>query len=419
MYRKRCETLVQTLLAQQKEENVCVYLHTRPEPLRNRDNPYKYRPDSNFYYYTGLDSTDMAVRIYGTPDGIKTTLYMPEPDPHRETWTGPMTTFKEMEGRFDIVLPIEQLDVDENEENEIDGRVKVYATIPGIGLYFDVLVEIIDKQRLIKSPEEIEMLKGNCRASAEAFREVMTNWTEMRARGELQTESALDGWFTYQFMKRGANGLAYPNIVASGKNATVLHYEKNTGPLRSGDLVLVDAGGEYGYYASDITRTWPISGKFTKEQKEVYDIVRETQRACVAMVSPGRSVKEIHEHAQRMITEGAQKLGLPDDYDYFPHSIGHWMGMDVHDCMTHRINEDNLLQSGMIVTVEPGMYVPDRDDMGKYRGIGVRLEDDILVTEEGRYNMTSAAPFWEDLVEARAGDQTARGSSASHSSSAE
>lgn len=382
MHRQRREKLARVLLGFQPD--VRIYLNARDEPLMNRDNPYKYRPDSNFYYYTGLDKTDMAIMIHGNRDGISTTLYMPSPNPHKEKWTGPMTRFDDMKDIFDIVEPIERY-CPTNEEGSYTDKN-------------DLLVNCMDLQRVVKSSAEIEQIKRGCEASAQAFREIMTGWMDMRSRGELQSESALDGWFTYQFMKRGANGLAYPNIVASGKHATILHYEKNNGQIQNGNLVLVDAGGEYGYYASDITRTWPVNGKFTTEQKAIYDIVRNTQRSCIAMIKPDVHMIDIHEHAQVMIAESMQKLGLPANYDYFPHSIGHWMGIDVHDCMSYNWHcRSVVLQSNMVITIEPGIYVPDREDMGKYRGIGVRLEDDILVTDDGHYNLTSAAPFWENI----------------------
>lgn len=308
------------------------------------------------------------------------------PNPNKEVWTGPMPTYDDMRAQFDAIKPVscyaQDLEREDVKFTEQD----------------DVLIEVMDRQRLVKSTEEIEQLKRGCQASAEAFREIMTTWNTMREQGELQSESALDGWFTYQFKKRGANDLAYVNVVASGKNATILHYERNECPIQDGNLVLVDAGGEYGYYASDITRTWPARGDFTEEQREVYHIVREVQRKCIAMVRPGMTMGTIHEYAQALITKGVIDLGLPGNYNYFPHSIGHWMGLDVHDCMClHWKKHDIPLQSGMVVTIEPGIYIPDQKDMGKYRGIGVRLEDDILVTDTGYFNMTSAAPFWEDL----------------------
>jgi Xaa-Pro aminopeptidase len=229
-------------------------------------------------------------------------------------------------------------------------------------------------------------------------------------------EYEIEALIEYEYMRAGAT-FAYPSIVAGGENATILHYNTNRNALRDGDLLLVDSGSEFELYASDVTRTWPINGRFTAEQRAIYDIVLAAQEAGIALVKPGVSSREFHNACVRVITEGLIDIGLLDGSveeniekeryrDYYMHGSGHWLGLDVHDVGRYRTvdgNDYRRFEPGMVTTVEPGIYVQrDLDCDERFKGIGVRIEDNILVTESGNENLTleiaRAVPEIEDLV---------------------
>jgi Xaa-Pro aminopeptidase len=260
--------------------------------------------------------------------------------------------------------------------------------------------EIVHEMRLFKSPEEVKILRRAASIACQAHLEAMK-----RARPgarEYQIEALLE----YVFRSHGSIGPAYPSIVASGPNATILHYQANQSWLREGDLILVDAGAEYGYYASDVTRTYPVSGRFSAVQRDLYALVLKAQREAIALVLPGQAWDAPHKQALHVLTEGLVRLGvLKGEVDalvaegafrpFYMHRTSHWLGMDVHDVGNYRIGDHaRILEPGMVLTVEPGLYFsPEASGIDPvYRGIGIRIEDDILVTSEGHEILSVDAP---------------------------
>lgn len=207
------------------------------------------------------------------------------------------------------------------------------------------------------------------------------------------------------FIAGGASRLGYPSIVAAGANATILHYPDANADAKPGDLVLIDAGGEYGYYTADVTRTWPISGKFTEEQRAIYQIVYDAQEVCFRALKPGITLEELHKISEEVISAGLTKLGIMKEgmsiKQFYPHSIGHYLGLDVHDVYPKSREErkEIPLEPGMVITVEPGIYIQEDDETVdlKWRGIGVRIEDNLLLTENGSINLTTAPRSIEEI----------------------
>jgi Xaa-Pro aminopeptidase len=262
--------------------------------------------------------------------------------------------------------------------------------------------------RVLKSPDEIELMQKAADIAAEAHVEAMK--TVRPGMKEYEVEAQIE----QLFRRRGASGPAYTSIIGAGPNATVLHYINNDGELRDGDLLLIDAGAEYKGYASDITRTFPINGRYSEGQREIYDLVLETQMSCVEMVRPGTTHDELKQHSIEMLTEGMVRLGLlkgkPADLikeekykQFYMHGLGHLLGLDVHDVGIYYYDkESRALEPGVVMTVEPGIYVaPDTKDVPeKFLGIGVRIEDDVLCTSNGPRVLTTKVPKDADEIEA-------------------
>jgi Xaa-Pro aminopeptidase len=265
--------------------------------------------------------------------------------------------------------------------------------------------------RLHKQEEEVEMMQRAADIAAEAH--VLAMKKVKPGMNEFQVESIIEAYMR----EKGANGVAYNSIVGGGDNATILHYVENNMPLKDGDLILIDAGAEYKGYASDITRTFPVNGKYSKAQREVYDVVLDVQKQCVEATKVGQTVKGRHELSIELLTEGMKKLGLlkgatkdlikkKEYMKYYMHGVGHYLGLDVHDAGRYYTDQgakqSRPFAPGMVLTVEPGLYIPpdDKSAPAKYRGIGVRIEDDVLVTEDGNRNLTTKVPKEADEIEA-------------------
>jgi Xaa-Pro aminopeptidase len=267
---------------------------------------------------------------------------------------------------------------------------------------------IVHEMRVLKSPDEIELMQRAADIAAEAHVEAMK--TVRPGMKEYEVEAQIE----QVFRRSGAAGPSYTSIVGAGANATVLHYINNDGDLRDGDLLLIDAGAEYKGYASDITRTFPINGRFSQAQREIYDLVLATQVSCVEMVRPGTTHDELKAHSVEMLTEGMVKLGLlkgnPADLikeekykQFYMHGLGHLLGIDVHDVGIYYYDEQSrALEPGVVMTVEPGIYIsPDTKDIPEqYLGIGVRIEDDVLCTADGPRVLTTKVPKDADEIEA-------------------
>jgi Xaa-Pro aminopeptidase len=309
------------------------------------------------------------------------------------------------------------------EQDDLVFRVlKEHAPNPRRGeKKFERLVKVQDliaPLRKVKSEAELDVIRKSCRNTALAHKKAM-EFTKP-GQWEYQVEAEIEFWFRHG----GAQDLAYSSIVAGGNNATVLHYKTNRDQLKDGDLILIDAGGELDLYASDITRTYPVNGKFTPAQRKLYEIVLRAQKEAINMVKPGVKFHDVHQRTVEVLVEGLVGLGLlkgavaeivKDRSKYvafYPHNTSHWLGLDVHDCGDYYKDGQSLpLEPGNFLTIEPGIYInSERTDVPEeYRGIGIRIEDDILVTATGFENLTIDAPKEIDEIEAIVGRAPARG----------
>jgi len=403
-----------------------------PVALRSGDVEFIYRQDSDFYYLTGFSEPEtVAVLSPGHPDG-EFVLFVRPRDKERETWTGRRAG---VEGAMidygaDKAYVIDELEkilpryLEKSERlhyplglnEKMDERVMklvrwAQAMRPRIGTGPAVICEpreITHEARLHKEPGELDLMRRSMKISGEAHRRAM-----QKARGgmmEWQIEAEVD----YAFRSHGATGPSYPSIIASGPNAAILHYIHNDREMRTGELLLIDAGSEYDYYAADVTRTFPIGAKFTELQKDFYEIVLEAQLRAIDSIKPGIRFDDPHEVALNILVDGMRQLGLlhgareeiikSGDYRrFYMHRTSHWLGMDVHDVgLYRREGESRILEPGMVLTVEPGLYLSPDDDTvpEKYRGIGIRIEDDVLVTATGHEVMTAGIPKTIAEVEA-------------------
>ena len=403
-----------------------------PVAVRSGDVEFIYRQDSDFYYLTGFaEPESVAVLSPGHPDG-EFVLFVRPRDKERETWTGRRAGIEGaiVEYGADKAYVIDELEkilpryLEKSERlhyplglnEKMDERVMklvrwAQAMRPRIGTGPAVICEpreITHEARLHKEPGELELMRRSMKISGEAHRRAM-----LKARGgmmEWQIEAEVD----YTFRSQGATGPSYPSIIASGPNASILHYIHNDREMRTGELLLIDAGSEYDYYAADVTRTFPIGAKFTELQKDFYEIVLDAQLKAIESIKPGVRFDDPHEIALKILVDGMRHLGLlhgtteeiikSGDYRrFYMHRTSHWLGMDVHDVgLYRRDGGSRILEPGMVLTVEPGLYVSPDDDTvpEKYRGIGIRIEDDVLVTADGHEVMTAGIPKTVAEVEA-------------------
>jgi len=414
-------------------ESVAI-LASAPETPRSNDTFYRYRQDSDFFYLTGFAEPEaIAVLSPSRENGRhKFTLFVRPRDPERAIWDGPRAGVEGAVEEFgaDEAFPIDEFPTRVEElltnakslyyklgaQPQIDQIVLPHLTALRSQWRKNMTVPqsiiepstVLYDMRLVKDELELEIMQRAADISAEAHRQAME-----KVRPGMQ-EFELEAVIEYVFRKNGALAPAYTTIVGGGPNAVVLHYINNDAVLRDGDLVLVDAGSEYQGYASDITRTFPINGRFTDPQRDIYELVLKAQTSTVDRVKPGISMDELNQHATEVLTEGMVELGLlsgdPKELietekhkRFYPHKIGHYIGLDVHDVGSyHNGDRPRPLEPGMVVTIEPGVYVPaDADDVPeKYRGIGVRIEDDVLVTQNGAHVLTSKVPKRIDEIEA-------------------
>ncbi|WP_304546079.1 aminopeptidase P N-terminal domain-containing protein [Sulfurimonas microaerophilic] len=392
------------------EKNSLAIVMSAEQKVRSNDTEFPYRQDSNFYYLTGFKE-DNSVLVFVKEEGkVKVYLFVIKKDPTLELWTGKRLGAKKAKEIFSVD--------DVFEIDELDKKLKEFAATKNT-LYYDFKIEaeriekfkklsntiadvkdaakIVEAMRLIKSRAEISIIKKALSITKKAHHKAMKMSKKCSFEYELQAE------MEYIFKKNGAYSDAYTSIVASGDNANTLHYIDNDKPLNKGDLILIDAGCEYEYYSSDITRTIPVSGKFTKAQKELYQMVLDVEKKIISMIKPTVLRSELQNEAEKMLCEGMVQLGIlkgsvkkllkdKAHKKYFPHGIGHYMGLDVHDQNPYKDtkNKEIPLKAGMVLTIEPGIYLPKDDTQipKKYRGIGIRIEDDILVTKAGYENLS-------------------------------
>ena len=404
------------------------------EQTRSYDTEFKFHQDPDFHYLTGFPEPDAIAVIAPGNKKNPFTLFVRPSDPLMETWYGRRAGVEGAKKHYgaDKALPIEKF---ESEFPKlVNGHEKLYYRF-GVDAKLDQTVIqylsaqrfrrlktaypphtivdptiILGEMRLHKTPEEVEYMQKAGDIAAEAHVLAMQNCQPG------MNESQIEALIEHHFRKAGASGVAYNSIIGGGENATILHYVENNAPLKDGDLLLIDAGCEYKGYASDITRTFPVNGKFTKPQREIYDVVLSVQNECIEATKKGNTVKQRQDLSIELLTEGMKQLGLlkgktkelikkKEYMKYYMHGVGHYLGLDVHDAGRYfteqQAKNSRPFAPGMVLTVEPGLYIPPdaKDAPSKYRGIGVRIEDDILVTENGNVNLTSKVPKEPEVIE--------------------
>jgi len=412
-------------------EDAIMVLPAAPERIRSRDTHYPYRPDSDLWYLTGFAEPEaVLVLVPGRKHG-ESLLFCRERDPDREVWDGPRAGPEGAVEQFgmDDAYPI--ADLDEILPGLLEGRTRVYYHF-GRDTDFDLkligwlnrvraqmrqgaqpphefleLGHLLDELRLFKTSDELKLMQRAADISVQAHTAAMRMAKPGVREYELQAE------VEKVFRSHGACP-AYGSIVGAGANACVLHYVANTAQAKDGDLVLIDAGAEYRGYAADITRTFPVNGRFSKEQRALHDLVGTAQAAALSHARPGVAYEAGHNAAVETLTDGLLRLGLlkgklekniaNNNYKrFYRHKTGHWLGLDVHDVGEYRIDgESRLLEAGMVFTIEPGLYVSPDDTTvhAKWRGIGIRTEDDVLVTKDGHRVLTDKLARSADEIEA-------------------
>jgi Xaa-Pro aminopeptidase len=401
------------------------------EATRSNDTQYRYRQDSDFFYLTGFEEPE-SIAVIAPAKQQKYTLFVRPRDPEQEVWIGKRAGVEGAKSVLgaDEAFPITEFDKKLHEI--LDGAVNLYYRL-GVNPDLDDTIirqiarmrafnrkpihpprtiidpaTIVHEMRVFKNPEELALMQKAADIAAEAHVEAMK--TVRPGMKEYEIEALIE----HIFRRHGAAGPSYSSIIGGGANATVLHYIDNSGVLRDGELLLIDAGAEYKGYASDITRTFPINGRYTKAQRDIYDLVLETQISCVEMVRPGVTHDELKNHSIEMLTEGMVRLGLlkgdpkklieEEKYkQFYMHGLGHLLGIDVHDVGIYYYDKQSrALEPGMVMTVEPGLYIaPDTKDIPEqYVGIGVRIEDDVLCTANGPRVLTTKVPKQPEEIEA-------------------
>ena len=419
-------------LAEQMGEGTIAIIPSASVKSRNRDVDYHFRQDSDFYYLSGFNEPEAVLVIIPGREHGEAILFCRERDPSKEMWDG----FIAGPDRVTDILGVDDAfpvsDIDDILPGMIEGTNKVYYSI-GLNAQFDA--QVMEWVNVIRSkvrsgahpPGEFVALEHALhelrlfKSAAEI--KVMAQAAEIAAQGHIKAmQKCREGLFEYHlesaimhsFMNDGARFVAYPSIVGGGDNSCTLHYIDNQSALNNGDLVLIDAGCELDCYASDITRTFPVSGKFSSEQAELYQIVLDAQLAAIEAVKPGNHWNHPHEAAVEVITQGLIDWGLlsgslenaieNETYKpFYMHRTGHWLGLDVHDVGEYKVDgEWRLLEPGMVLTVEPGIYIaPSCTDVHKkWRGIGIRIEDDVVVTKTSHKILSKSAPKTIEDIEA-------------------
>lgn len=431
-YQQRRQTLMEKI-----GQGTAIF-RSAPMAVMHNDVEYRYRQDSDFYYLTGFDEEEAVIVIAPHHEEHQFVLFVQPKDLEKETWTGYRVGVEAAKEKFgaDEAYPINELEEklpqylqkadciyyhfgrDEGFNNQVLKQWrKLIAQYPKNGIAPSAIADtnfILHPLRQIKTPQELSLIRQAVDMGVEAHKHAFQVAKAGKYEYEIQAE------IEYIFSKNGAMSPAYPSIVASGENACILHYIENKKQLQDNDLLLIDAGCCYQYYNSDITRTFPVSGKFTPEQKAIYEIVLEAQLKAIEEVKPGNTYNQFHDTAVRVLVEGLVDLGiLKGDIEeiiqeekykpYYMHRTGHWLGLDVHDVGGYKLGEENwqTLQPGNILTVEPGLYIsphakpaegqPEVDE--RWQGIGVRIEDDVLVTTEGNEVLSAAVPKSVDAME--------------------
>ncbi len=404
------------------------------EVTKSYDTEFKFHQDPDFFYLTGFPEPDAIAVINPSNKKNPYTLFVRPRDPLMETWYGRREGVEGAVKNYaaDKAFPIEKFETELAKilngheklfyrfgvDNKLDQTILQYLSAQRFKrlktaypphTIVDPTV-LIHEMRLHKTPEEIELMQKAADIAAEA------HILAMKSVKPGMNESSVEAIIEHHFRMNGAAGVSYNSIVGGGENATILHYVENNAELKDGDLLLVDAGAHYKGYASDITRTFPVGGRFTKPQREVYDAVLEVEIACLEATKKGNTVKQRQDLSIEMLTEAMKRLGLLKGktkdliknkkfMKYYMHGVGHYLGLDVHDAGRYftdqKAKNSRPFEAGMVLTVEPGLYIPpdDKDAPKQYRGIGVRIEDDVLVTEDGNVNLTANCPKQAEEIE--------------------
>ena len=411
-------------------KNSAVVIAGASTQYRNADSSHAFRQDSNFWYLSGFNEAESTlVLLINEKNNVQSIAFVPEKDELKEIWdgyrAGPEGAMKD----YGFDLAFNNTEIDQRLPDLLAGHNQVFYPVgKSQTLDADIIewiksakskdrhssaIDIADasskvgNQRLIKDEDEIKIMKKACQISAEAHVEAM----KFVKPG--MTEQEMEAFYQYEFSKRGGRFSAYTPIVAGGENACVLHYVENSKQLKDGELLLVDAGCEFELYASDITRTYPINGKFTAPQLAIYEVVLEAQLKSIEAISTNNNVMDAQIISEKVITQGLIDLGILQGSmeelhaagafkDFYMHKIGHWLGIDVHDAGDYMEDGDYMkFKPGMVTTVEPGIYISSSSDVeDKWKGIGIRIEDDILVTAEGNENLTAFVPSDPKEIEA-------------------
>lgn len=410
--------------------NGTAIFRSAPTAVMHNDVEYNYRQDSDFFYLTGFNEPQAVAVLAPHHPEHRFILFVQPKDPEKEVWHGYLCgvdAAKELYGA-DVAYPIAELN--DKLPQYLEKADRLYYHFGRDRSFNDTILRhyqsllrtypkrgtgpvgiedaslILSSMRLVKNKTEIDLMRRAVEIAVEAHNKALQNSTPGRYEYEIQAE------IEHIFRLRGAMGPAYPSIVASGKNACVLHYVENNSQMQDNDLLLIDAGCAYGYYNSDITRTFPVNGKFTAEQKILYEIVLEAQKQAIEEVKPGNGFDAPHKKALRILTEGLVEIGLlkgeidklieEEKYKpFYMHRTSHWLGLDVHDVGIYQHGENpHILQAGHVLTIEPGLYIvpntkpaedqPEIDP--RWVGIGIRIEDDVLVTNDGCEVLTAGVP---------------------------
>jgi Xaa-Pro aminopeptidase len=416
-------------LMEEAGRDALIVLAASPERLRNGDAFYPYRQDSDFLYLTGLEEPEAVLVLRPGRDSGEQILFLRERDPDRERWDGPRVGLDGAVERLGMNDAFPIGDLDDILPGMMEGCERIYHLV-GKDVQLDqriigwrnrlraeqrgshgpgeivALEPLLHEQRLIKSRDEIRCMRRAAKISAAAMARAM------RACKPGMNETEIMAELHYEYTRNGCPA-AYLPIVAGGGNACVLHYIRNDAPLPDDGLLLIDAGCEWQGYAADISRTFPVGGRFTSAQRDLYEVVLAAQRAAIDQVRPGRPFEAFHDAAVETLARGLIDLGLLEGSleenleeghyrRFYMHKTGHWLGLDVHDVGDYRIDEQSrVLEKNMVATVEPGLYIDDGDDIPEaFRHIGIRIEDDIRVTDDEPENLTRGVPTDPDDIEA-------------------
>ena len=416
IYKKRRDNLSEIL-----PNNSVLLLPGADLQYRNADSAHAFRQESSFYYFSGFCEPSSLIVIVKIDKVLSSIIFVPPKDKLKEIWdgyrAGPIGAVEDYmfdkaydNNQIDSMMPdilngSEQVLYSIGKKQGFDQKVIDWTTSASSKDRHSKSINITDASsmignlRLIKDSHEIDLIKKACEISADAHIEAM------KAVKEGDNEQTIESLYIHEFSKNGGRYPAYTPIVAGGESACVLHYVENDKDLKNNELLLVDAGCEYKMYAADITRTFPVGGKFSEEQLKVYEIVLKAMNAAIDSVKEGNSIMMPQEISEKVITEGLVEIGILDGdpeelhkkgayKDIYMHKIGHWLGLDVHDVGDYTEGDDFMkFKPGMITTIEPGIYISNAMDVdNKWKGIGVRIEDDILVTKDGNENLTKKVP---------------------------